>query len=237
MNAASSPIKIEKGTKFHAVIADSNPEWEVTGKGGRGIWRAKCLGEDYRGEVRAFTEAQIRQSLGMARAFAKNDDENGAFYAGLKLGATVHYHNSFGQFIRCEVVMGTTVHDKSMHKCLKPVALVGDWAKFDLPRRMPDGTINYGYQADKIRNGDCFEPNYGCIFESGRPGGRHFEVDPSKLPALDLSVPEMSDEKAAEAKLWTAVKEAQAALTSEDNYNRGPRERLEAALKAIQGAL
>lgn len=235
MNASS--IKIEKGTKFHATIADGNPEWEVTGKAGRGVWRAKCLGEDYRGEVRAFTEAQIRQSVGMSRLFTDLGNENDAWYAKQPIGRVVHYHNSFGQYVRCEVVMGTTVHSKVPHKCLKPLALVGAWSKHDLPKRMPDGTIYYGYQADKIRSGECFEPNYGSIYETGKQGGRHFAEDPSKLPALDLSVPEMDAETQAQAKLWIAVKAAQAALSSEDDYNRGPRARLEAALKAIQGAL
>jgi len=236
MNTPSTS-KIGPGTKFPSVIADGNPEWEITKRRGRGVWEAKCLGEDYGGTVRVFTDAQVRQSVGMSNFFAKNASEHDTYYASLKLGAIVHYHNSFGEFVRCEVVMGTTVHDKKMHKCLKPVALVGAWKAYDLPRRGVDGTITYGYQADKIRKGECFEPNFGSIYETGSQGGRHFEVDPSKLPALDLSVPDITPEAEVQAKLWKAVKAAQAALASEDDHKVGPRERLEAALKMIQSAL
>ena len=235
MTPMNTAIEIKKGLKFHAPIADGNPEWEVTGKAGRGVWRAKCLGEDYCGEVRAFTEAQIRHSVGMARAFARTHDED--WYASQPLGRIVHYHNSFGKYVRCEVVMGTTVHNKASHKCLKPIALVGAWGKGDLPRRMNDGSIYLGYHADQIAKGECFEPHFGCIYETGRQGGHHFGEDPRTMPALDLSVPELSAEETAKANLWKAVQAAQAALTSEDDYNRGPRERLEAALKVIQGAL
>jgi hypothetical protein len=235
--STTNSFKIKKGTKFRAVIADSNPEWEVISKAGQGVWRAKCLELDSRDTIHAFTEEQILQSIGWANDLAKNADENGQFYAGLTLGSVVHYHHSFGEFVRCEVVMGTTAFDKKTHKCLKPIALVGEWKGHDLTRRLPDGTIHSGYHATCVLKGECFKPHYGLVYESGQPGGKHFNVDPSKLPALDLSVPAPTPEEAKTAKLWTAMKEAQAALESEDDYNRGPRERLEAALKAIQGAL
>ncbi len=237
MDTATSSKKIGPGTKFHAIIADGNPEWEITRSRGRGVWEAKCLGVDYGGTIKVFTTAEVKHSVGMSQFFAKNSSDHDTFYAGLKTGSIVHYHNSFGQFVRSEVVMGTTVHDKKLHKCLKPIALVGEWKSYDLPKRRPDGTINYGYNADMIRKGECFEPNFGSIYESGLQGGKHFGVDPSKLPALDLSVPDITPEAEALAKLWLAVKAAQGALASEADYNLGPRERLEAALKIITGAL
>jgi len=227
-------IQIKKGLKFHAPLADGNPEWEVTGKAGSGVWRAKCLDEDHRGEVRAFTDAQIRQAVGMARAFERTHNDNDAWYASQPLGRIVHYDDGFENWVRCEVVMGTTSHNASPHKCLKRIALCGKWGLLDLPRRLPDGTVYRAYHADKVHSGECFEPNFTNIYESGR---RPAAKDPAMLLALDLSVPELDVEEAAKAKLWAAVKTAQAVLTGANDATRGARERLESALKVIQEAL
>jgi len=235
MTTKTSSPKIGPGTRFNSVYADSNPTWEITRPRGRGVWEAKITDHDYAGTVKVFTTAEVKHAVGMASAFAQMDNENDAFYASLKLGQIVHYHNSFGQFVRCEVVMGTTVHDKTMHKCLKPIALVGDWKSYDLPRRLPNGEVDLGYQAEKIAKGDCFEPNYGCIYESGERSGSHFDTDPSKLPALDLSVPELTADAEATAKLWKAVEAARAVL--ENHKVTDPKARLTAALATIQAGL
>lgn len=227
-------IQIKRGLKFHAPIADGTPEWEVTGKVGSGVWRAKCLGEDYRNEVRAFTEAQIRQAVGMARAFEKTHTDSEAWYESQPLGRIVHYDNGFENWVRCEVVLATTVHRAYPHKCLKPIALCGKWGSLDLPRRLADGTVYRAYHANKIDTGECFEPHFGSIYESGQ---RPASNDPASLPALDLSVPELNAEEIAKAKLWAAVNAAQAALTGAGDATRSARERLESALRVIQGAL
>jgi hypothetical protein len=151
------------------------------------------------------------------RRIEKNADRNAQFYRALLIGSTVHYHKSFGQFVRCEVVLGSTSHKKRSHKCLKPIALVGAWPTHDLAN-----WSRYPIYAKCIRTGECIDVHYSVIYESGEPRGRYFNWDPTNFPTLDLSVPAPTKE-AKVAKLWTALKEAQVAL--------------EAALKAIQGAL
>ncbi len=235
-----SPIKkpsIGPGTKFHSIIADANPEWEVTRARGRGVWEAKCLGEDYRGEIRIFTRAQVQQSLGMAQFFAKNASDHDKFYSGLTLGAIVHYSHSFGEFVRCEVVMGTTAYDKKPHKCLKAIALVGTWKEWDLPRRRPDGRIDSGYSAKSVMTGECLEPNFTNIYESGLPSARMAGVDPRCLPPIDLSVPDMTADQLATQKLWQAVQAAKDVLEGGPNGDRDPKQLLTKALEVIQGAL
>jgi hypothetical protein len=243
----STTTTIGPGTRFRSVIQDCNALWEVTRRAGRSAWEAKCVNEpieidgrkvdsDYAGTVRAFTSAQIKQAARMEAFFARNMSDHDKFYAGLQLGQIIHYDNGFGQFVRCEVAIGTTVHDKKPHKCLKPIALVGDWGKYDLPRRMPDGSVHLGYHADKIVKGDCFEPNVSSIYEA-KPTDRRGPVDPKTLPALDLSVPPMTDNEEATAKLWKAVEAARATLDSQGDRSTGPRARLEAAMAVIQGAL
>jgi hypothetical protein len=230
MNTSTTP-KIGSGTRFHSVIADGNPEWEIIRSRGRGVWEAKCLGEDYAGTIRVFTTEQVKHSVGMKLAFERSVDENAKFYASLQLGQIVHYDNGFQNWIRCRVVMGSTVHNKSSHKCLQPIALCGNWQKFDLPRRRENGEADLGHSARMVINGECFEPNYGCIYESGHWRGFKDSPDPATLAPIDLSVPEMSPEKAAEAKLWRAIQEARDTLSSN---SRDPKEILEAALRIIQ---
>lgn len=235
MTTKTSSPKIGPGTKFHSTYADGNPQWEVTKSLGRAVWEAKCLGPDYDGMTKAFKTSDIQHSLRMASFFSKNSSDHDRFYAGLTLGQIVHYSNGFGEFVRCEAVMGTTVHNAQVHKCLKPVALVGTWKSYDLPRRNPNGTINYGYHAGAIAKGECFEPNYANIYESGSDSTARYGADPSKLPALDLTVPELSADAEATAKLWKAVEAAREVL--ENHKVTDPKARLQGALATIQAGL
>lgn len=233
---------VKEGTRFRSIVADCNALWEVKRKAGRGVWECFVVNEpsaingrlidgEYAGRIDVFREADIKAKVAMEDLFAKNMSDHERFYASLQLGQIVHYDSSFGQYVRCEVVMGTTVHKKNGHKCLKPIALVGAWPSFDLPRRGRDGEVVLGYQAEKIANGVCFEPNSSCIYEgSTRPR----DVDPRGLPAIDLSVPPATDEQKTEGQLWKAVDAAREAL---GNDEQSPRKRLETALAAIQGAL
>jgi hypothetical protein len=235
MNTVKS-VRIGPGTKFRSIIADSNPEWEITRSRGRGVWEAKVVesDSDHAGRVKVFTHADVKHAVGMAQVFGRIMSEHDKFYAGLTVGQIVHYENTMGQWVRCEVVMGNSRHDekKTPHKVLKAVALVGSWSH-DLPRRMLDGTINYGSYSGMVIKGECMEPNYTNIYETGRRG-----ADPRNLVAIDLSVSEMTADEAATAKLWLAVKAAKSALEGQDNdRSPNPRARLTEALAAIQAAL
>jgi hypothetical protein len=156
---------------------------------------------DWGGVVKLFSTNEIRRSLAMLSFWEESSKKSEGFYTEARLGSVCHYHNSFGAYIRCEVVAGETERSKGkLVKCLKPTAMVGEWRVYDLPHRRPDGSINYGYQAERIVKGECFEPHSSNIWESP-DFERRGHPDPTTMPALDLSVPQMTVHEEVEAKL------------------------------------
>jgi hypothetical protein len=124
----------------------------------------------------------------------------------LQVGEIIHYDNGFGEYIRCEIV------DKDGELHAKAIAMVGNWSERDLPRRQKDGTIYYGYHAEKIlfpdkeRSGTKTHwiPNMSCIWEytdSPRKG-----PDPREMEPIDLSVPELDAGEQIKAEKWATLK-------------------------------
>lgn len=197
----ATTVKI--GTRFRSVYADSNALFEITRKAGPSAWEAVITREsgDYEGVAKLFSTEEVRRSL-KAESFWKNTRaKSNDFYTTAKLGSVVHYHHGFGGYIRCEVVMGVTVHsDGKTVKCLKPVALVGNWKPYDLPRRNRDGSIHLGYHAGSIAKGEVFSPHASNIWECPE-FNRAGNPNPTSMPAVDLSVPAMTSDEEAAAKL------------------------------------
>lgn len=120
-----------------------------------------------------------------------------------EVGETLHYHHSFGGFVRCEVV----VHDGQ--KALKPVALVGNWRPNDLPRRNPwNGEVGYSSGGRFLGIGpegkygrtlsDPWRPCETTIFEHPEfnVNERWTCKDPRNEPAIDVTVPDITSEEA-----------------------------------------
>ena len=201
---------VQPGMTFRSAYADGNPLWKVVEARGRGTWlceivnepieyNGRVIGSDFAGTRKAFLTGEITRSVNMAKMFENLHDEHASFYANLKVGQTVHYHNGFNTWVRC-----TVVRDGNENK-LKPVALLGPWARYDLAHRNQDGTLAEGYYVKKIRTGELFTPNASNLFEAGcKPGDG---IDPNTLSPLDLSVPEMTPAEAATAALWQKVQE------------------------------
>ena len=82
-------------------------------------------------------------------------------------------------------------------KQMIPTALVGEWSSSDLPKRRADGSIYFSYHVKHIAESTPFRPNASNMFEHN-PG----KVDPRSLPAIDLSVPEMTQEALGTAALF-----------------------------------
>ena len=238
--------KIGKGTRFRSTLADGNPLWEVTGPQGRGAWKAVVVNEpivyegrkidsDFAGTEHVFTTPQIQASVGMENVFKAVMQGHDAYYASLRVGQWVHYDSGHGQYVRCEVVMGKTRDSGDRNvKCLKPIALVGSWHKFDLPCRNVDGSIRHGYQVEKIAKGETMTPNYTNIYEA-QPSDRRRGLDPMSMTPIDLSVPEMSPEEAAVAKQWRAVNAAKVVL--DDDSEPDPMARLLRAAARVKEVL
>lgn len=219
---AGAGTMIEAGTEFRHVRADSNPLWRVTRRVGRGIYEAVCINEpveingesydsDFAGEVDVFKADTIRRAMGLRAVFQNLESRDRDFYDGLAVGTIVHYHNGFGQFVRCEVVR----YEDQM--ALLPVALVGHWQRIDLPRRNAAGDIGYstgGHFFGIASNPFTpWRPSTSCVYEAPDAVAnvrRH--GDPAGMPVIDLTVPEPTDEQAATEALYRARNDAIAEL-------------------------
>lgn len=182
-------------TTFNWSYADANPKWKVIAK--RGIdWMCEIVDcPDYAGAQQVFTTDQVRMAVGHAQMWQKSADDSNTFFANLRPASYVHYSNGHGTYVRCLV---TDKHE------LLPVALVGDWRAYDLPKRMPNGFIYNGYHADSIQKKKSFKPHASNVFEfnlqtrkGNQPIGFDKWADPRGLPPIDLTVPEMSADESA----------------------------------------
>lgn len=186
------------GTKFRSTYADSNPEWRVTKKLGRGVWEAQITPEsmDYSGVTAAFRTGDIEASLRWTNNVNSLMSEHDKWWDAQPIGTVVHYHNSFGQYVR-GVVTTNSKGEKVMH----PIALVGNWREYDLPRRMPDGSISYPYHAKKILTEDYedFQPNYSNMYESPGYSRKDNSPNPATMDPIDLTVPPMTPAEQEEA--------------------------------------
>lgn len=105
------------------------------------------------------------------------------FYEGLNVGAVVHYHNSFGQFVRCQVVIAPVATDghgsfKKGDKVLKQVALVGNWRAHDLH---PDS-----YHRRSIREGTLMRPGAQNVYECSEADDARCHGDPRGMEAIEF---------------------------------------------------
>lgn len=89
------------------------------------------------------------------------------------LGKTVHYHNGFGEYVRCEVVQApeevVVSRIKKGEPCLKKVALVGNWRSHNL---RPDS-----YHVKGCREGDLVRPHLSNVYEFSKSLQKQ-EADP-----------------------------------------------------------
>lgn len=230
--------KIGKGTQFRHTYADGNPLWEITGRQGRDAWKAVIVNEpfefegrkidsDFAGVVQVFTDAQVKAAVGWEDIFRANMAGHDVFYASLRVGQWVHYEDGNGSYIRCEAAL------EGGKKVLKPIALVGRWDKFDLPRRNRDGSIYNGIAADKVLKRQTMTPNYSNIWEA-TPVSKRKGLDPTSMRPVDLSVPEMTPEEAVVAKQWQAVNAAYTVLNATDT---DPMVKLQALMDVVTAAL
>jgi sucrose-6-phosphate hydrolase SacC (GH32 family) len=204
-------VKVEIGTKFRAVIADCNALWEVTRKAGRGGWEAVVVEKDsdYAGTTRLFKSDEIRRSVTMAQYFQQSEDAHADYYASLNEGDLVHYDNGFDQYIRCKVVR-TPEGNK-----LLPLAMIGNWRQHDLPHRLRNGDIHWPYTAKSIIEGNMMTPGYTSIWECPDFSGRdRCKVDPTKLEAISLAVPDMDAATQRKARLLKKMESVRELLVS-----------------------
>lgn len=183
---------VKIGTQFRSSYADSNPTWTVIEKRGRGTWLAEINADelDYAGTQGAFTTEQIEASVQWSNAMKKSGADSNSFFDHLQPGTIVHYSNGFNQYVRCQVTVN--------HQLL-PVALVGEWKEYDLPKRQKDGTVYLGYHAEQIKTGKTFRPHASNVWEynvtkakSGQPFNFSKAADPRQMKPWELELPPMT---------------------------------------------
>lgn len=226
----SKTMTVKPGLTFRSGYADSNALWKVISHEGGRAWNCEIVDEpivlpggrtisgDYAGVVKPFMDEQIAAAIGQAEAISRIRDDHDFFYANLTDGQTIHYHNGFGQYVRCTVADGKLV----------PVAMVGAWRSYDLPRRDDRGTLVLSYYAEKIMYGEPMAPHASNLWEY--PGfSRKGRPDPTDLDAIDLSIPEQSADETERAMMLLGVDQVAAILSADGE----PVDRLRAAQQKI----
>jgi hypothetical protein len=197
------------GTTFRSVHADSNALWKVRKVQGKDCWLCEIQNEpieingvlhdsDYVGTQRVFLTSQIKASKSSENFFANLGKQHDQFYESLTVGQQVHYMNFRDAFVRCIVIK------EEGKNVLKPIALVGNWNDSNLPYRYPNGEIYYPTYAKSVIDGKTMTPNASNIWENGKNGN-----DPINLPAIDLTVPEMTEQQIIIAKMLKSIKAIQ----------------------------
>lgn len=198
-------FKVKRGIEFRSAYADSNALWRVASVDGK---YAECvivnepfelpngtvISGDYAGVRKPFFVDDVKRILEYEARLRASLDENEAWFDSLTPGQIVHYHNGFGEFVRCEVVRLTEdmrsgpSEYKAGQTVLQPIALVGNW-RHDLPWIDDEGVERYPYHAEKVVNRTgAWRPHQSCVFESpAYSKGYSRNGDPTGLPALDLT--------------------------------------------------
>lgn len=127
--------------------------------------------------------SDARSMVESYRASAARVKSEDAWWDSLEPGTILHYHNGFGEYVRCEVVVQAWNSVSAHHDaapCLQPIALVGNWDKFHAP-----------YHAKKVhdRTG-AWRPSTGCVYEHPDfcpPRGENASIVPTDLEPLDIT--------------------------------------------------
>lgn len=219
-------------TRFRDIVMDYNPIFRVLEDMGNGTYRAVSEDEmGYGGVERFYSCAQVLAHVRHMEALEAMFESQANFWSTRAVGEVLHYHNGFGEFVR------GTVIEADGKKLLKPTALVGKWGKYDLPYRSPNGEIVYPYHADKVINGGpdaCWQPNESCVYEAPEYA-RQSEGDPSTMPAIDLTVPDMTPEEQETANLEQALDRVRKILENRYQTSAPPREVLAAIEDEVRG--
>lgn len=188
-------MTVTVGTKFRYTFADGRPEWTVKAARGAGAW--DCVVEedmDWTGTKKVFGTEEIEAAVRQDQFWDHLTKSTENWWGSLREGEIVHYHNGFGTWVRGHIVK---INGENH---MFPSALVGAWREYDLPKRARDGSIRYPYHAEKIMQGEPMRPNATNMWEYPEFSRRELG-DPSKLPEIDLTVPELDEAAAAEAKI------------------------------------
>jgi len=235
---AAAPRRVVVGMKFPADFQDGRPIWRVVKARGGKSW--DCVidaDDDYGGVKKVFGSEEILSAAAMHEMWSDMADEHAVWWKTQEVGATVHYNNGFGSYVRGVIVI------EDDEKKMRPTALVGKWAKHDLPRLDAAGNLHEGYHVRSIRDGETMQPNYSNMVEA--VGMRERDVangfiDPRGQPAIDLTPPQLTVEQTEAARLAAIIETVQVLLNVEQHQQHPTRpysETLRAALISARAVL
>lgn len=183
--------------------------------------------------------SMVKSSRALADMFAGADD----WFDSLAPGSTVHYHDGFGEYVRCEVAVGNTDNlrgyagrvDESLigKNVLQPVALVGNWKSVSR-RDERTGEAHYDSHAEAIIAGTgAWRPSDSCVFEAPGFARTGKVADPTHMDPIDLTPPDLTPEQVAAIPAWQAVDRVREALAMDATRDKSPQEILDSVRLAL----
>jgi hypothetical protein len=177
-------MKTIKGKRFKISVADGYAVYEVVRVGPRKTtvrWvDDKEINPDgyisrVIGKKGSMDSQIVLTKVCLEEDINKSSDKNVKMLDSLEIGSIVHYHNGFNHWVRCEVVMPPKGHKlDDGQKCLKPIALLGDWKPRDL-----EWNAHY---VKNIKNESLFRPHMSNIWKFHNP----HKVNPNEMRPLEL---------------------------------------------------
>jgi hypothetical protein len=208
--------KVTIGTTFPSMYADSIPLWKVVRDRGGNAYDCVVVSEDWTGTKKVFGGEEILAAKRSQEFYQEMADDHDTFWNNQTVGATVHYHNGFGSFVRGVIVV------EDGEKKMRPTALVGKWAAYDLPRIDAAGNFQESYHARQIREGTLMQPNYSNMVEA--VGVRDGETDPRGQPEIDLAVPNPTPEQVEAHRLSQIREQVLAFLDTDRDHEKAQSE-------------
>lgn len=183
--------------------------------------------------------SMVKSSRALADMFAGADD----WFDGLAVGSTVHYHDGFGEYVRCEIAVGNPDNlrdyagrvDASLigKNVLQPVALVGNWKSVSR-RDERTGEAHYDSHAEAIiAKRGAWRPSDSCVFEAPGFARTGKVADPTCMDPIDLTPPDLTDEQLAAIPAWQAVDRVRDALAMDATRGKTPQEILDSVRLAL----
>jgi hypothetical protein len=119
---------------------------------------------------KAYTVEDVGTSMKLDDFWEQHRRVHDSFWDNVQVGAMIHYHNGFGEWVR------GTVIERDGKKLLDPTAMVGDW------------THHWEYHWAKLVRGDgAWQPSVSNIYESGQWSRGDTHGDPTTMEPLDFS--------------------------------------------------
>ncbi len=222
-------IKITTRTKFFYHHADSQPQWQVVKARGGDTWEAVVISDDWTGTRKVFGGEEIRNAINSQGFWEDMANSHEGWWNAQTIGATVHYHSGFGNFVRGVIV--TEEGEKKM----RATALVGNWKPYDLPRVDAAGNLIEGYHVRQIRDSATMQPNFSNMVEA--VGVRDGETDPRGRLAIDLTPPTATAEQETAKRLNAYREQLLALMAVEHDPDRPFSDTLREALRIARNLL